>query len=150
MAEAEPQNPAPVAPQVPYPLAIVICDALHMDPATGKKTILGTFTAFQSTVFPFKSGQMVVYLALTDGRGKIPFELRLVRVDNEDGDQPAIFTATGELECIDPLAVMEIGLGMKGIEFPSPGEYRFQFYACGDFVIERRLVVIDTAAQEQP
>jgi hypothetical protein len=143
------QNPAPQRPQVPYPLAIIICDNLHIDPATGKKTILGTFTAFRSKQFPFKSGQMVVYLALTDGRGKIPFELRLVKVDDTADEEPVIFSAQGELECDDPLAVMELGLGMANVEFPSPGEYRFQFYAVGDFVIERRLVVIDTSKKEQ-
>lgn len=149
MAEQADVNVPAQRPQVPYPLAIIICDGFHVDPSNGKKTILGTFSAFRSSQFPFKIGQVVVYLALTDGRGKIPFELRLVKVDNQGDDEPIIFSAQGDLQSDDPLAVMEMGIGLGNVEIPMPGEYRFQFYACGEFVIERRLVVIDTRPPEQ-
>lgn len=143
------QNPATQPPQAPYPLAIIICDNFHIDPATGKKTILGTFTAFKSAVFPFKITQVVIYLALTDGRGAAPFELRLVKVDNDGDDEPVLFKAEGTLQFDDPLAVSELAIGLVNVELPGPGEYRFQFYACGEFVIERRLVVIDAAEESK-
>src|SRR5438067_13345086 len=110
MADEIVSNPAPTpAPQVPYPLAIIICDGMHIDPATPKKTILGTFTAYQSSEFPFRIPQIIMYLALSDGRGTVPFQVKLVRVDNDEIDNDSdIFSTEGQIEFSDPLAVYEL------------------------------------------
>jgi hypothetical protein len=34
----------------PYPLAMVVCDAIWLDPATGKRTILGCFSTIVSSI----------------------------------------------------------------------------------------------------
>ena len=31
---------------------MVICDTVYIDPATGKKSVLGIFTAYQASEFP--------------------------------------------------------------------------------------------------
>jgi hypothetical protein len=40
------------------------------------------------------------------------------------------------------LAVIEMGFDIVGITFPAPGEYRFQLFAYGEFLMERRMLVI--------
>ena len=56
---------------------MVLCDAVHPDPATGKFTILGTFTNFASPSFP-AAIQFCVYFAVTDGIGDVDLTLQLV------------------------------------------------------------------------
>jgi hypothetical protein len=40
-------------------------------------------------------------------------------------------------------------LGLEGIVFPAPGEYRVQLYAAGEFMTERRLVVVDPKSESE-
>ena len=67
----------------PFPLAMVICDAVWRDPATGKWTLLGCFSAIEARVFPCFRPNLAVFVSLTDGRGKTPLKLRLVDVNEE-------------------------------------------------------------------
>jgi len=82
---------------------------------------------------------MAVYDAITDGRGKVPISLALV--DAEDEQEP-LFHAEGEVDFSDPRAVVEAEFHLQGLTFPAAGEYRFQLRAAGEFLIERRLVVV--------
>ena len=75
----------------PYCLAMVICDAAHRDPATGKFSILGTFSSLASPSYPSLI-RFVVYFAVTDGIGLVALRLQLIEADvglidaqNEDG-----------------------------------------------------------------
>jgi len=81
---------------------------------------------------------MGVYMAITNGRGTVPFRLQLTDVDEE---REALWFAEGEVEFSDPRAVVELDFMMTGVTFPTPGEYRFQFFACGERIMERRILV---------
>jgi hypothetical protein len=86
------------------------------------------------TLPPFK-----VFMVLTDGHGRIPFSLKLVDVD--DSYEP-LFQANGEIEFTDPRLVAQIIVDVQPIEIRTAGEYRLQFHACGELIVERRLTVI--------
>src|SRR4029077_1434550 len=122
----------------PYPLAMVIADAIHTDPGTGKRFILGTFSVLHATAFPAVQASMAVYISLTDGRGKVPFRFALVRTD---ADEETLFETNGELEFNDPRAVMDMVFAFQNVQFPHPGEYRFELHAAGEFMIERRILL---------
>ena len=124
----------------PYPLAMVVCDAVWRDPGTGKFFILGTFTTIHSHTFPATHPQLAVYVSLTDGRGTIPVKLTLVSTEQEDVE--LLFEAELEFEFNDPRMIAELVFTVQGVAFPKPGEYRFQLFAGGDFVIERRILLI--------
>ena len=128
----------------PVPLAMVICDAVHEDPTTGKKTILGTFTAVQSPEFPATVGKICIYLALTDARGTVPIRLSIVDVDEL---RPPIIEQSADLNFLDPITVEHTDFDLIDVIFPSPGEYRIQLFAGDEFVIERRLNVSDEPLQ---
>ena len=132
-----PDSPSGV---VPYPLAMVVSDAVHADPSTGKKTILGTFSSILATAFPAVHPALAVFLAFTDCVGKIPLRLCLVTVDDE-GDP--VFDVSSEVQSSDRRAVIEAVFQLNGVLFPEPGEYRLQAHACGQFLIERRILVIN-------
>src|ERR1035438_878520 len=63
-------NSAPVdRPNVnskPQLLAWLLCDAVHIDPGSGKHTILGVFSNIMAKRFPVVHPHMVWFLTLTD------------------------------------------------------------------------------------
>jgi hypothetical protein len=122
----------------PHVLAMVVCDNIHVDPGTGKRTLLGTFSGLFSHRFPTAYPLMAVYVAMTDCRGKFPVLLQIVDV-NEERDP--VFRIEGEAESTDPLLVMELNFLLGNVVFTQPGEYRVQFFAAGEPLMERRLIV---------
>lgn len=122
----------------PFPLSIIVCDQIHSDPSTGKKTILGIFSAIGAVEFPCKHPRMGVFIELTGGHGRFPFEFKIVDC-NEEFDP--LFQAFGDIEFSDPRAVLEMGFEITNLEFRQPGEYRCQVFANNEFLIERRLLV---------
>jgi len=122
----------------PYPLAMVIADAIWRDPATGKRTILGCFSSIGAKEFPVVHPQLAVYVALTDGRGTVPFKIQMVDVDDE---AEPIFQAEAEVEFGDPRMAVEMDFHFGGITLPHAGEFRIQLIASGEFLLERRIIV---------
>jgi len=123
----------------PLGLALVVCDGIHTDPGTGKKTLLGLFSTVVGPQFPLVLQQLFIYAAVTDCLGPTSFEIRIVDVNEER--QP-VFSGGGAIHCDDPLAVQDFVFYLAGATFPEPGEYRVQLHAGGSPVMERRLMAI--------
>lgn len=138
-------TPFQVGPQPPYLLAFIVCDAIYIDPSTGKRSLLGIISAFQANDFPAIVPQMVIYASFSDGRGKIPIKLKLTTVDEES--EP-LFQGDIEVECNDPRTVYDMVLAVQNIKFPAAGEYRLHFYACGEFLMERRIIIVGPPSGE--
>ena len=130
----------------PYPLAMIICDAIWRDPATGKWTLLGCFTGITATAFPCVQPILAVFVSLTDGRGMTPVKLRLV--DAEEEEEP-ILEAEMQVEFSDPRMVADMQMHFQGVSFPRAGEYRFQLSSGGTPLLERRIMVLDGRKKEQ-
>lgn len=124
----------------PYALALVVCDYVYEDYATGKKTIIGTFSALGANKFPTVHPIMAVYATLTDGRGKMEVRLELIDVDEE---REPIFKEEMEMNFHDPRLIIEMVFYAQNIQFNHPGEYRLKLYANHDFLVERRIIVMD-------
>ena len=136
-----------LGPPAPVVLAMMICDAIHQDPATKKCTLLGTFSTISAREFPVVHRQLAVHVALTDGRGKVRIKLTLVGLDETE---PPLFSGEGTIEFADPRVVAELNFGLKNVKFPRPGEYRFQVYANDELLMERRLHVLLVRPQKRP
>jgi hypothetical protein len=122
----------------PYPLAMVVCDAIWRDPATGKHFILGCFSAIGAAQFPVVHPRLAVYLAITEGYGTVPIRLRLVTAEaatvlHETEPMPVEFS--------DPLAIAEVAVQLANLSFAAPGQYRLQLHAGTHFLMERRILV---------
>jgi hypothetical protein len=131
--------------QSPYALAMIIADQIYVDPATGKRSILGCFSAIQAHSFPAAYPLICVAVQLTDGRGKVPLRFRLVDADEET----TIFESEPmELDFADPRAIMDVGFIIQNATFATPGEYRLQLRADEEIVMERRLILIQQPTSE--
>jgi hypothetical protein len=126
---------------VPIAQAMIVCDAVHRDPGTGKIFLLGTFSTLYTRTIPFKHPQMCLFLVMTECKGTTPILVRLVRVDHDTGEDESMAVVKGKLESPDPLAVHEMVLQFKDVTFGRPGEYRFQLESDGEPLLEKRLVV---------
>lgn len=133
MSESKPGPPAPMV------LAMIICDAIHQDPATKKSTLLGTFSTINARHFPAVHRQLALHAALTDGHGKT--RIRLTLIGPDEAAQP-LFSREGIIEFNDPRMVAELNFVLNNITFSKPGEYRFQLYGSDELLMERRLYVI--------
>jgi hypothetical protein len=124
--------------KAPFALAMIICDAIWRDPSTGKRTLLGCFSAIFSPGFPVRCPVMGVYIAITDGHGKTSLTLRMVDVDEES---PPVFELKGEADFADPRMILELDFAVMNAVFPQAGEYRLQLFAGTHPIMERRIVL---------
>jgi hypothetical protein len=103
----------------PQLLAWLTCDAVHMDPNSGKYTILGVFSNIRAQQFPVVHPLMVWFLTITDvapGEHKMRISMGL----DPTQMQPLIerpFASQSPLHRIN--LINEI----RQLSFPRPGEY---------------------------
>jgi hypothetical protein len=125
--------------QAPFALSMIICDAVHLDPSTGKAYILGCFGAVGADSFPASHSSMAVFAEVTDCRGKTPFLVRVIDVDER---QEPVAVAVTQLDIPDPLAITMLVLRLEEMVFPNPGEYRVQLFSGEVPLMERRLSLV--------
>lgn len=123
--------------QVPYVLAMILCDRIHRDPTSGKPYLLGCLTELQFKELPATYSSIGLYVELTDGRGTMDFHVDLVSVDEEY----TIGRVGGEITFVDPLGVLEIGMSLEEVVIPHAGEYRVRLFVENQLMLERRLDV---------
>jgi hypothetical protein len=128
-------------------IALVLSDAIWHDPGTGKRTILGVFSTIFAREFPAIHPLLALYCVLSDGRGKTEINVKLVDVD---GEHDPLVDAKSTVEFNDPRTIVELDMHFTGISFAHPGEYRFQVFAGDEFLLERRLLVLDVNDIQKP
>jgi hypothetical protein len=131
--------PRPQAPQPPYIRAFLLCDAVEID-KDGKRSIRGIVNGYVAKAFPTVVPKLSVFLVFSDGRGDVPFRIRLTAVDDE---VDPLFDQQTVIKCDDPHLPYELVIGLENLEFPAPGEYRFQVFGCNVHLMEHRLVIVD-------
>lgn len=126
----------------PYCLAMVLCDAAHRDPATGKWTILGTFSTVGSQQYPTQI-QMCAYWSITDVVGSIDLTLRLVdSADLFSDETKPVFEHMMQLDSPSPLAAIE-GVMLVRTVLPKPAVYHCELLDGDNLLMSRRLVAIE-------
>jgi hypothetical protein len=123
----------------PIALAMVVCDAIHIDRETDKRTLLGIFSTVRRRQFPVLIPEMAVYAVLTECRQQVTCTLQIV--DSAEEREP-LLRLDGDLDVDDPLRVIEAEFHLRDLEFPEPGDYRVQLYASGTIIGERRLLFV--------
>jgi hypothetical protein len=96
-----------------------MCDGVHIDPATGKHTLLGVFSNIKGREFPVVHRYMVWFMTLTDvSAGKH-------RVKISMGLEPTRMTPLIQREFASESPVHRINLinELGNLTFPQPGEY---------------------------
>lgn len=124
--------------RAPYALSLIICDRVFTDSNTGKQAIVGCFGSIAAWRFPAVHPLMTVFAEMTDGLGSTELVLRVVAVDHPE----TVFERRDTIEFPSRLAVAGMRCVIQGIVFPRQGEYRVQLFANGEFLLERRLLVV--------
>ncbi len=103
----------------PTLLVWLTCDAVHLDPATGKHTILGVFSNIKARSFPVVHPRMVWFLTLTDvqtGNHRLKILLSL------DPTRP-VELIQREFESQSPLHRINLINELHNLRFDQPGDY---------------------------
>jgi hypothetical protein len=118
------RRPAPAAllravQSKPQLLAWLTCDGVHIDPGSGKHTILGIFSNIQARQFPVTHPFMVWFLTITDcspGKHSLRISMGL------DATQPQKLLER-PFESQSPLHRINLINEIRGLSFPAPGDY---------------------------
>jgi hypothetical protein len=103
----------------PQLLVWLTCDAVHIDPASGKHTILGVFSNIKARSFPVVHPYMVWFMTLTDvapGKHRIRIAMGL------DATKPTELI-NREFESQSPLHRINLINEVGNLTFPQPGDY---------------------------
>ncbi|MDD2763636.1 MAG: hypothetical protein PHE83_06640 [Opitutaceae bacterium] len=103
----------------PQLLVWMTCDGVHIDPASGKHTILGVFSNIKARAFPVTHPFMIWFLTLTDvspGQHRIRISMSL------DPTSPAALIER-PFESQSPLHRINLINEIRNLSFPQAGEY---------------------------
>jgi hypothetical protein len=103
----------------PQLLAWLTCDGVHLDPASGKHTILGVFSNIKAHRFPVTHPLMIWFLTITDcspGQHKMRISMGL----DPTQLQPLI---ERPFESQSPLHRINLINEIRNLSFPQPGDY---------------------------
>lgn len=103
----------------PQVLSWLICDAVHVDPSTGKQTLLGVFSNIRARQFPLIHPFMVWYLILNDVPAG-PHRMRISMTTDATQPRPLI---EREFESPGPLHRINLINEIRNLTFPLPGDY---------------------------
>ncbi len=103
----------------PQLLAWLTCDGVHIDPGSGKHTILGTFSNIQARQFPVTHPYMVWFLTLTDCAPG-PHHLRISMGLEAMRLSPFL---DRDFDSHSPLHRINLINEIRNLSFPQPGEY---------------------------
>jgi hypothetical protein len=103
----------------PSLLAWITCDGVHIDPSSGKHTILGVFSNIKARTFPVVHPYMVWFLTITDvqpGKHTIRILMGL------DATNPTELLKR-EFESQSPLHRINLINELRNLRFEQPGDY---------------------------
>ena len=121
----------------PSLLAWITCDGVHIDPASGKHTILGVFSNIQARSFPVVHPYMVWFLTLTDvqpGKHMIKMSMGL------DPTNPGELLHR-EFESQSPLHRINLINELRNLSFDQPGEYSILIEVDDEPILATNLIV---------
>ena len=132
---------------LPVVTAFVLCDHVHQDLATEKRTILGATTRFPVTHgFPARCSRVGVYACVSSVHAPCVFTVELLSVGDLHRLGPA--ARLGFLFPDDPLAGYEMHENYPDVGVPSPGKFLIRL--CADGRPLQELVVSFEVSEESP
>lgn len=121
----------------PQLLSWLVCDAVHVDPSTGKQTLLGVFANIRGRQFPLVHPCMVWYLVLNDvpaGRHR----LRISMAEDATRPRPLI---EREFESAGPVQRINLINEVRNLTFLRPGDYGLLIEVDDELLLATSLVV---------
>lgn len=103
----------------PQLLAWLTCDGVHIDPGSGKHTLLGVFSNIKARQFPVTHPFMVWFLTISDcaqGQHRIRITMGL-----DPTKMQQLLDRTFESQ--SPLQRINLINEIRNLSFPAPGDY---------------------------
>ncbi len=123
----------------PQLLVWMTCDGVHIDPATGKHTILGVFSNIRGREFPLTYPYMVWFITLTDVAPG-PHRLKISMGPEPTEIRPLI---ERDFESESPLHRINLINELGNLTFPRPGDYTINLEVDDEPILSTNLVVHD-------
>jgi hypothetical protein len=123
----------------PQLLCWLTCDGVHIDPGTGKHTILGVFSSIKAQHFPVTHPFMIWFLTVTDcsaGSHKMKISLGL----DPTTMQPLL---ERPFETGSPLHRLNLINEIRNLTFPAPGEYSLLIEIDDEPLLATSLTVVE-------
>jgi hypothetical protein len=126
----------------PQLLAWLLCDAVHIDPSSGKHTILGVFSNIMAKRFPVVHPQMVWFMTLTD----VAAGSHLMKISMSlDPTAPAPLIQR-PFESQGPLNRINLINEIHNLSFQRPGEYSILIEIDDEPLLATSLTVAEVVA----
>jgi len=103
----------------PQVLAWLTCDGVHIDPGSGKHTILGVFSNIRAREFPVVHPRMVWFLTLSD----VPTGKHVIRISIGNDPTKMRPLIEREFESAGPLQRINLINEINNLNFDEPGDY---------------------------
>lgn len=103
----------------PQLLAWLTCDGVHIDPGTGKHSILGVFSHIRSENFPFVHPFMIWFLCIADCAPG-PHRMRILMGLNAAQPRPLL---ERPFESMSPMHAINLINEIRNLSFPEAGDY---------------------------
>lgn len=122
--------------ETPSALALILCDTIITDAATGKKTLVGIFNSIKVARFPHVIPQFFVFASLTNATGEVPVAIRLTAASGEE-----IFNLNGKLPFKTPLDAPEMVFHIQNLPIRAEGVYDLELIANSVSIASRTLTI---------
>jgi len=120
----------------PILLSAITCDRVIFDKVSGMPSVIDIVQNINARKYPARHPQIVFFCEMTNGHGTTQAKIRLVDAQE---DEKVIFEQEGTVQFKDVKQIVTLAMNLQGIVFPGPGEYRFQLFADGRLLGERRI-----------
>lgn len=122
----------------PTLLTWLTCDGVHIDPVTGKQTILGVFSAIRAQQFPLKHPFMVWFMTLSNcepGEHKVKISMGL-----DPNKATPVIERTFNAQT--PLQNINLINQISDLTITEPGDYSIVVEIDGDIILATTLPVL--------
>lgn len=121
----------------PQILSWITCDGVHIDPGTGKHTILGIFSSIFARQFPVQHPYMIWFLTVTNlSQGK--HKLRITMGVSQENMQKIL---EREFESQHPNHRINLINELRGFGFQGPGDYQINIEVDDEVILVTNLSV---------
>ena len=127
-------------------LALILCDTIIEDCATGKKSLIGLFSQIHAPKLPCVHQSMNIFVSVTGGQGTYPCQ---IVCEHPQLDRP-VFCLDCKIKFENPFQVVDMVFQMKAVRFTLPGKYELKVIIDGVPELIRPLIVSVRKNMEQP
>lgn len=121
----------------PILLSAITCNRVIFDKVSGMPSVIDIVQTIDAQRYPARHPQIVFFCELTNGHGTTNTQVRLVDAQEEE---KTVFERGGTVRFENVKQIVTLAVNLQGIVFPRPGEYRFQLFASGYLLGERRII----------